>query len=79
MAELTEEQIKMAKVWKHCPFCKGHNFSATFELAGRDFWIGVKDGVIWGKGDEQGIGTVECSICHKEIPKEIWEKWGLER
>ncbi|GAH34877.1 unnamed protein product [marine sediment metagenome] len=78
MAELTEEQIKMAKVWKHCPFCKGHDFFATFELAGRDFRANVRDGIIWAKRNEEGIQAVECLICKKEIPKEIWEKWGLE-
>ena len=79
MVELTEERIKMARVWKRCPFCKGHKFFATFELAGRDFHIETRDGIIWTKRNEDGIQCVECNTCKKEIPKEIWEKWGLER
>lgn len=75
----TKEQLKEAQRWKHCPFCKGQDFRVTFEPAGRDFWIEVRDRVVWEKRDKDTIETVRCNICGEEIPKEVWKKhWGLE-
>jgi len=79
MAELTKKQIEKAMSWKCCPFCQGQDFCATFEHAERNFWIEVRDGVVWEKRDKDIIETVKCNICGEEIPKEIWEKWGLEK
>lgn len=78
MAELTEEQIKKAQKQKHCPFCGGQDFFATYELAGRNFWF-KDDKIGWGERDTDGIQTAECNTCGEEIPKEIWEKWNLEK
>ena len=79
MSKPTEIEIKKAQQWKHCPFCKGRDFRATFELAERGFWIGARDGVVWEKRDKDTIETVECQICGEEIPEEVWKKhWGLE-
>jgi len=79
MPEPTKIEIKKAQQWKHCPFCKGRDFHATFGHAERNFWIGARDGVIWEKRDKDIIETVICNICGEEIPEEVWKKyWGLE-
>jgi len=74
MAELTKEQIEEAKKQKHCPFCKGQDFRATFGLYGRNFWI--ENGKIkLGEREEEEIEVVQCNICLEEIPGEIWREW----
>lgn len=76
--ELTKKQIQEAITKKWCPFCKGKDFFATFDLAGQGFYIKEDGSIEWGEKDENAIEVVECNICREEIPKEIWEKWKLE-
>ncbi len=79
MREPTKKEIKVAQQWKHCPFCKGRDFCATFKYAERGFWIGARDGVVWAEREKDAIETVKCNICGEEVPKEVWKKyWGLE-
>lgn len=77
--EPTKKEIKEAQKGKHCPFCKGQDFHATFELAERNFWADATNSLVWDKRGKDIIETVTCHICGEEIPKEVWEKhWGLE-
>jgi len=76
--ELTKKQIRKAIKEKHCPFCEGKDFHVTFDLAGQGFHILPDGRIAWGEKDNDNIETVECEICGKEIPREIWEKWKLE-
>ncbi|GAH34881.1 unnamed protein product [marine sediment metagenome] len=77
MAELTKKQIKKAQKEKHCPFCEGQDFRATFDLSGRDFW--VENGKIkLGEREEEEIEVVQCNICLEEVPDEVWGKWNIK-
>ncbi len=78
MAELTKEQIEEAKKQKHCPFCQGNDFRATYDLTGRNFWI--ENGKIEFDEREKGkIFCVQCNACLEEIPEEVWSEWGIEQ
>lgn len=77
MAELTKEQIEEAKKQKHCPYCKGNDFRATYDLTGRNFWI--EDGKIKFDEREEGkIFCVQCNTCLEEISDEIWGEWEIK-
>lgn len=73
--ELSEKDIKEAKEKKHCPFCGGVDFHATFDLAGQGFCFDEKDNIEWGEKDRDNIEVVECNICGEEILSEIWKEW----
>ena len=72
---LSKKQTKEAIENKWCPFCKGKDFQATFDVAGQGFYFDEKGNVEWGEKSRDNVEIVECNICGEEIPSEIWKKW----
>ena len=77
MVKPTEEQIKEAQKQKHCPYCKGQDFRATFDLSGRHFWV-EDDKIKFDEREEEKILCIQCNICLEEIPNEVWGKWKMK-
>jgi len=78
MAEPTKEEIKKAIKEKHCPYCKGEDFVAVFEIFEKDFVFNKDGETDWGNTGEQEIRYVECHICGEEVPEEVWSEWGIK-